>query len=117
MNIIAYAFIALGYTIMYWGANNIKHWDRSVQTTEAAPLSLLFGFPANKDTVPIHPIPFPYTSPNASAAPPASGGTTPPKAGPGSQFPRNQLPSNLSPNYPGAPGSTIPTPPVGGGSV
>lgn len=116
MNIIAYAFIALGYTLAYWGANNIKHWDRSVQNTEAAPMTLLFGFPAKQDTVPIHPIPFPFTSKKA-----ASTGTGDP-LNPGYPVPYKPKPTTppanggLSPTYPGAPGSTIPTPPVRGTS-
>jgi hypothetical protein len=112
--ILAFAFIALGYPVLYWGAVNIKHWNRSVQTTDAAPMSLLFGVGSAQalraaDKLPIHPVPFPYTPPKPKttdgAQPASSGGTS------------NGNGAQLSPNYPGGSGSTIPTPPIPGGGI
>lgn len=62
MNIIAVALLALGYTLFYWGANNIFQWDKSVSTTQAATMSVLFGLAGSASDRPLHPIPFPYTA-------------------------------------------------------
>lgn len=108
---LAFAFIALGYPIMYWGANQLKHWDRSIQQTDAAPLALLFGVStpeqlSKADMLPSHSVPFPYTAKQSSS------GSAP--SGPSSGTPGG---AQLSPNFPGGTGSTIPTPPVGGTSI
>jgi hypothetical protein len=111
--ILPLAFIALGYPLAYWGANQLKHWNRSIQTTEAAPMALLFAVQSAQalratDKIPIHPVPFPYTPPTTGGAQPSSnpsGGT------PGGSSGNN---GGLSPNYPGGPGSTIPTPSIPG---
>ena len=103
MNIIAMAFISAGYVLFYWGADQIKHWNRTVTDTEAATLKILAGFPVEKEYETIHKIPFPYESP--------SGGTTPS----GNTKPKSNGGSGLSPNYPGGPGGTIPTPGIPGG--
>lgn len=112
MFIIAMAFISLGYTLGYWGGANIKHWNRSVTDTEAVPLKMLFGFDMGK-TSSLHPIPFPYNAPAASTPDGSNASKSPKPLTPGaSGYP----PGGLSPNYPGAPGSTIPNPtiPTGG---
>lgn len=109
MNLIAMAFISLGYAAFYWGANQIKHWNRSVTDTEAATFKLLMGFPMPSDYQTIHSIPFPFSS-DASTSSGTRGNT-------------QTLPGNsggngaqLSPNYPGG-SATIPNPgiPSGGG--
>lgn len=110
------AFIALGYPLLYWGANQIKHWNRSIDTTEAAPLSLLYGVGSvealrKADKLPIHSVPFPYKPP----PPKTDGGSQP--ASTGGTGSGNGNGAQLSPNFPGGPGSTIPTPPVGGGGI
>lgn len=112
--IVAFAFIALGYPILYWGANQLKHWDRSIQQTDAAPLSLLFGVATPQslkaaDKLPSHPVPFPYTPPKK-----ATGDAQPSSNGSSSGTPGG---AQLSPNFPGGSGSTIPTPPVPGGGL
>lgn len=112
MNLLAMAFIALGYTVFYWSANQIKHWNRSVTDTEAATFKLLAGFPMDSDYQTIHAIPFPYTDPNPPSAP-----NSKPETNPGTSIdPRiPSAPQNkLSPTYPGGPGGTIPTPTIPG---
>jgi len=105
MNIIAMAFISVGYAVFYWGANQIKHWNRSVTNTEAATLKLLFGFPMDSDYQTIHAIPFPFQTTNgATTSPPSSGGVGKKNGG-----------AQLSPNYPGGSNGTIPTPSIPGG--
>lgn len=96
MNIIAMAFISVGYVLFYWGANELVHWNKSVDNTEAATLKLLFGFPIDANYQTLHSVPFPFQAP-------ASSGTTPAT---------NNGGANLSPTYPGGPGGTIPTPQV-----
>lgn len=105
MILIALAFISVGYPVIYWGANNLKHWNRSVQDTNAASMKMLFGLSAGKDEQSIHAVPFPYKAPTTGGTTPSS--NTPPSTG-------NN--GGLSPNYPGGSG-TIPTPPVGGTPV
>lgn len=109
MNIIAMAFVSIGYVVFYWGANQIKHWNRSVTDTEAATMKLLFGFPMDADYKTIHDIPFPYTA--GSTAPASSDSST--SKGPKPTLPGNDG-ANLSPKYPGGSGSTIPTPTIPG---
>lgn len=104
MNLIAMAFIAVGYAAFYWGANQIKHWNRSVTDTEAATFKLLMGFPMGTDYQTIHPIPFPFSSSNGS-------GGTGPSTGSGT---KNGNTAPLNPNYPGGPNGTIPTPSIPG---
>lgn len=97
MNVIAMAFIALGYAVFYWGADQIKQWNRSVQDTEAATFKLLAGFPMGLDYQTIHPIPFVFNGGSGT------GGNTPSSNSGGNG-------AQLNPNFPGNPGSTIPTP-------
>lgn len=113
--ILALAFIAAGYPLAYWGANNIKHWDRSVLTTDAAPLSLLYAVASpqqlrDADKLPGHDVPFPYRVKTTS-------GGTQPSSNSGSGGTSQSPGGSLSPNYPGGPNGTIPTPPVGGQPV
>jgi len=115
--ILPLVFIALGYPLAYWGANQLKHWNRSIKDTEAAPLSLLYGVSTadalrKTDKLPIHPVPFPYTAKSTGGPQPSSSGS-----GGSSGSNNNGNGAQLSPNYPGGPGGTIPTPPVGGMSV
>src|SRR6185369_10900191 len=98
MNIIAMAFVAIGYAVFYWAANQIKHWNRSVTDTEAATMKLLFGFPMDSDYQTIHPIPFPFQSPNGSTA---ADTTSPPSIG---NTGKKNGGAQLSPNYPGGSG-------------
>lgn len=107
MNLIAVAFIALGYSAFYWAANQIKHWNRSVTDTEAATFKLLMGFPMGTDYQTIHAIPFPF-QPTTTGAPAASNGTSGSTGGTGGTGN-----GGLSPNYPGGSG-TIPTPGIPG---
>lgn len=114
MILVALAFIAFGYPLGYWGANQIKHWDRSVQTTKAAPLSLLFGVASAQslrqaDKLPIHPVPFPYKTPNSGGVQPSSTPGTPNGKSNGSGGG-----AQLSPKYPGG-SPTIPSPSIPGG--
>lgn len=112
MNIIAMAFIAIGYALFYWGANEIKHWNKSVQDTEAATFKLLVGFPMPSDYKSIHSVPFVFTDPSATT--PSTPGTSP---NPGTSIDPSKpsAPQNgLSPNFPGGPGATIPTPGIPG---
>jgi hypothetical protein len=72
--IIAMALLGVGYTLAYWGANNIKHWDGPTKT-DAAPMTLLFGIvdPASSpqllDQIVSHPVPFPYNAPETATNP------------------------------------------------
>lgn len=109
MNIIAMAFIAIGYALFYWGANEIKHWNKSVQDTEAATFKLLVGFPMTADYQTLHSVPFTFTDPSTAA--PTTGGTG---TSGGSKAPSQ---GGLSPNFPGGPGATIPTPGIPGVST
>jgi len=97
MNIIAMAFVSLGYAVFYWAANQIKHWNRSVYDTEAATMKILLGFPVDKNYETIHQIPFPFST--------DTGGTMPSSNAGG---------NGLNPNFPGGPGATIPTPSIPG---
>lgn len=100
MNIIAMAFIAVGYAVFYWGANQIKHWNRSVTDTEAATMKLLMGFPMGSDYETIHSIPFPFQDSTGDST------TSPGNSGTGNQ----NGGTNLNPMFPGPPTATIPTP-------
>lgn len=106
MIFVAMAFIAVGYPLAYWGANQIVHWNKSVTDTEAATLALLFGLPMPPDYKTLHEIPFPYKAMDSS-----SGGTTPSSNSGGTGS--NNGGAGLSPNYPGGSG-TIPTPGIPG---
>lgn len=106
-------FISVGYPLMYWGANNIKHWNRSIKTTEAAPMALLFGVSTPEQlnkagSLPIHPVPFPYESTSTGGTQPSSNSS----GGTGGNSNGNS--GGLSPNYPGGPNGTIPNPPIPG---
>jgi hypothetical protein len=108
MILIALAFISLGYPLVYWGAGNLKHWNRSIKDTEAAPLSLLLGVADSQklrkaDKLPIHPIPFPYKATTPTSGPKPSGDTG---SNPGGNS------GGLSPNYPGGSTGTIPSPSI-----
>lgn len=103
------AFIAAGYAAFYWGANQIKHWNRSVTDTEAATMKLLFGFPMGADYQTIHPIPFPYKAATTSSSTTPSGNSNFNPLTPGGSGG-----ANLNPNFPGGPGATIPTPKIPG---
>jgi hypothetical protein len=103
VNIIAMAFISVGYALFYWGSNQIKHWNRSVTDTEAATMKLIFGFPMDTDYQTIHPIPFPFQASTSSR-----NKGTPADTGSGNGG------ANLSPTFPGGPNATIPTPKIPG---
>jgi hypothetical protein len=112
MFIIAIAIISGGYSLVYWGANNIKAWNKSLQTTDAAPLSILIGVGnaedlAKADKFPIHPIPFPYDSnryggtsgtPSTSSSPSAPAPTGPSGG------------ASINPNFPGNGSQPMPNP-------
>lgn len=107
MNIIAMAFISVGYVLFYWGANELVHWNRSVDNTEAATLKLLFGFPIESSYQTLHSVPFPFkeTTTSSATTTPSGSNLDPMKPGSGAQ---------LSPTFPGGPGGTIPTPKIPG---
>lgn len=118
------AFIAAGYALVYWGADNIRNWmqidnNSSLSLgTQAVPLSVLVGVkgydapgpgvdPDTGKAGPLanngpHPVPFPYKAPENLRVTPSS--NTTPGGGNGAQ---------LSPNFPGGTG-TIPTPGIPG---
>lgn len=117
MFLIGVAFLAGGYLLAYWGANNIHEWQQIDNNsslslgTLAVPLLILAGLKAYPENgganAGTHDVPFPYKAPANLQANPSnsgsSGGSQPSTGG-----------AQLNPNYPG--GSTgIPTPPVGGG--
>lgn len=105
MNLIAMAFIALGYSAFYWSSNQIKHWNRSVTDTDAATFKLLMGFPMGSDYQTIHAIPFPFKSATTGAPVASTPGNTGGTGSTGS--------GGLSPNYPGG-SNSIPTPGIPG---
>lgn len=112
MNIIAMAFISLGYALFYWGANELVHWNKSVVDTEAATMKLLFGFPMDASYQTLHPVPFPYQPADTASANNGGANSSPTPVPPGAGIdPKN---GGLNPNFPGGPNSTIPTPHIPG---
>lgn len=140
MIVIAILFIGLGYSLIYWGANNVKQWGASTgdrtaleDGTQAVPFPVLVGVskytdtPTGKGTSSVtgtagsfkHPVPFPY---NKAAAMQAATGSAPAgnstaSPGTGSTVPNSPGGASISPNYPGLPGSTMPSAPIPGTNV
>jgi hypothetical protein len=104
MKIIAMAFVAVGYVLMYWGACNVKHWPGIESSTTAATMATLFGTQTGKNVVVVHDVPWPVKA--ASSATPATGNSSAPVQGSNG--------AALNPNFPGNPGQQMQNVPLPG---